>query len=248
MHSFKISPDGYKQVRKKILLLSLPAALIVFFVANISSWLNISSRNTVSLPASFYLTMLIPVLVFIAVIAFGVYRSLARVKKMFDSYELLITDKLISREQLNTPTVSIYLSEVQEIIRHKNGSYIIKGARANDLIMVPKQIENREQLEVVLDQIKPIATKGKAANQLRAQALLNLAALVLMLCVFNFDNKIIVAVAGILCIGLSIFNFIRIQKSKNVDYRTKRIRWINLLALLVVIYFMIFKLTGSTLF
>lgn len=248
MHSFKIGPDGYKQVRKRLLLLSLPAAIIVFLITNISSWIKISNGNTASLPASYYLISLIPVLVFIAVLSFGIYRSLIRVKKMFDSYELLITDKLISREQLNTPTVSIYLTEVQEIIRQKNGSYLIKGAKANDLIMVPKQIENPEQLEVILDQIKPMGTKGKVTNQLRVQALLNLAALALMLCVFNFDNKIIVAVAGILCIGLSIFNFIRTQKSKNVDYRTKRIRWINLLALLVVIYFMIFKLTGSPLF
>jgi len=247
MHSFKIRPDGYKQVRNRILLLTLPVAIIVFVIANFSGWINFS-RNADSLPGYYYLVAFLPFLIFIGILSFGIYRSIARVKKMFDSYELLITNNLISREQLNTPTISIYLNEVQEIIRHKNGSYIIKGAGANDIILVPKQIENREQLEVVLDQIKPVATKGKVTNQLRAQALLNLAALVLMLGVFNFDNKIIVAVAGVLCIGLSIFNFIRTQKSKNVDYRSKRIKWINLLSLLIVVYVMIFKLTGSTLF
>lgn len=244
MDSFKIRPDAYKEVRKKILFVSAPLAIIGFFVANISNWINISSRNTVSQPASYYLITFLPVFIFIAVIAFGIYRSLVRVKKMFDSYELLITDKLISREQLNTPTISIYLTEVQEIIRQKNGSYLIKGTKANDLIFVPKQIETPEELEVVLDQIKPMGTKGKATNQLRIQALLNLAALVLMIIVFTVEDKIIVAITGTLCVSLTIYNFIITQKSKNVDYRTKRIKWIRLLSLLLVIFIMIFKLTG----
>jgi hypothetical protein len=57
------------------------------------------------------------------------------------------------------------------------------------------------------------------------------------------SNKLIVAIAGSLFIGITIYNFIQTQKSKNVDYRTKRTRWISLLASLFVLYVMFSKLT-----
>jgi len=231
-----------------MLLLSLPVVLIWFFILNFSGGLKLSYLDGSSRPVSDYLIIFLPVLIFISFLGFGVYRSLVRVKKIYDSYELSISDNLIAREQVNTPTISIYLSEVQEIIRHRNGSYVVKGTKANDLIIIPNQIENRDELEVVLDQIKPIATKGKVTTQLRLLALLNMAAWLLMLCVLYVDNKIVVAIAGTLCLALSIYNFIRIQKSKNVDYRTKRTKWLSLLYLLIVIYYMITKLTGSPLF
>lgn len=251
MHSFKIRPDGYKNVRKKMLLWGIPIMLtgvvISFQIALQSNGSDVSaaynSNNYLD-----WLVYIIPFVLILSFASFGLYRSLGRVKKMFASYELLITDNLISREVVNTPTISIYVNEVQEIIRHRNGSYMIKGTKANDLILVPKQIENREQLELILDQIKPVTTKGKAITQIRLLAVLSFINLGLMWCVFAVDNKTIVAIAGTLFFVIFIYNFIRIQKSKNIDYRTKKTRWISFLALLVVLYFLITKLTGSTLF
>lgn len=251
MHSFRIRPDGFKVARKRMLLWGLPAVIIGLGFGSMTLWINNGTRNSTVKPA--YVTesstdpleyiVYLPILVFIAVIGFGMYRGLIKLKKLLESYELSITDNLISREQLNTPTISIYVNKVQEIVKRRRGGYYIKGEKASDLIIVPKYIENIEQLEIVLEKIKPIAAKGKGLEKLKLQALLTFVSLGLLICVNTVSNKLIVAIAGSLFIGITIYNFIQTQKSKNVDYRTKRTRWISLLASLFVLYVMFSKLT-----
>ena len=60
-------------------------------------------------------------------VGFGIYRGVNRQKSLLDSYTLNITNNLIIREQLNTPTISIYFSDIREIAKLKNGSFLIKG-------------------------------------------------------------------------------------------------------------------------
>jgi hypothetical protein len=250
MHSFRIRPDGYKIVKRKMLIYAIPVTVIGILIGSIPNYImSAGDKNDTIKPETYYADnsidwlIYLPFVAFAAVIVFGMYRGLARVKKMFESYELSITENLIAREQFNTPTISIYLNEVQEIVKRKNGSYFIKGLKANDLILVPKLIENPAQLESVLETIKPIASKGKGTAQLKLQGILTFISLGLMICVNTVENKIIVATAGTLFIAIWTYNFILTQKSKNVDYRTKRIRWIGLLALLLVIFMMLLKLT-----
>jgi hypothetical protein len=256
MHSFRIRPDGFKDARKRMLLWTIPAVILGLGVGSMSVWVNTDTRSSAVKPA--YVTdyandpldyiVYLPIVVFIAVLGFGMYRGLKRMKKLFGSYELSITDNLISREQLNTPTISIYINEVQEIVKRRRGGYFIKGEKASDLIIVPKQIEDPEQLEQVLEKIKPIASKGKGLTQLKLQAYLTLVSLGLLICVNVTENKVIVALAGTLFIAITIYNFIQTLKSKNVDYRTKRNRWVSLLAVLFVIFVMIMKLTNYSFF
>jgi hypothetical protein len=185
---------------------------------------------------------LTPFLVLSGIVAFSFYSSLRRLKAMFESYELQISDNLIAREQLNTPAISIYLSEVQEIIKRKNKSFLVRGKTTRDLIWIPAQIENYEQLEAALEQIKPVTNKGKTTSWIKIQALLSLVSIGLMICVYSVENKIIVGVAGTLFAGIYIYSFIQTQKSKNVDYRTKRFRWIILLVVASVLGTAVMKL------
>jgi hypothetical protein len=253
MQSFRIRPDGFKEIKKKLLLYSIPGLVLGLAIGGLTIWTNSGNKYRSVNPeyVTDYSTELIdyivylPVVIFITILGFGINRMLKRAKKMLDSYELTISDNLIAREQLNTPTISIYLTEVQEIIKRKKGGFYIKGEKATDLIMVPKQIEHPEQLELALEKIKPIATKGKAAGQLKLQALLGLASLGLLICVNVSFNKIVVAIAGTLFLAVTIYNFIQAQKSKNIDYRAKRTRWFSLLLSFFVIYVMIMKITGK---
>lgn len=163
---------------------------------------------------------------------------------MFESFELQISDNLIARERLNTPTISIYLKDVQEVVKCKNGSFLVRGANANDLIIIPKQIDDYDQLETALAQIKPITAKSKKAVMQKIQALLVLVGVGLMICVNTANNKIIVAIAATGFTAIMIWNLVQTQKSKNIDYRTKRNRWVALLAVAAVIYLAVQKLTG----
>ena len=86
---------------------------------------------------------------------------------------------------------------------------------------------------------------GKGTAQLKLQAYLGFASLALLICVNVSFNKIVVAIAGTVFLAVTVYNFIQAQKSKNIDYRTKRTRWISLVLSFFVIYVMYIKLTGN---
>jgi len=251
MQSFRIRPDGFKEIRKKMLIIMIPTFLVIITIITVTNIMNTGNvRNnagTVTYHFAWTNELLLPLAIVVlsmAVPFFAVYRIFSRLKMMYESYELQISNNLIAREQLNTPTISIYLTDVQEIVKRKNGSFLVRGTKAIDLIMIPKQIENRDQLETALEQIKPITTKSKNAVRQYIQALLGLAAVGLMICVNTVNNKGIVTLAGTAFTAIMIWNLIQTQKSKNVDYRSKRLKWISLIAVIAVIYIVILKLTS----
>lgn len=238
MQIFKIRQDGFKEIKKKMLQRSIPLLLIAGTVGITISTINSKQvKNEVNV-----LPIVIPVMA--VALGFGIYRGVNRQKDLFESYTLTITNNLITREQLNTPTISIYFNDVKEIAKHKNGSFTIKGKETVDLIGIPAQIDNISQLETALQQIQPIVVKDKVSFMEKYQSLTGLATLGLMLCVYTVSNKIIVALTGTTLVALMVWSFIKIRNSKNVDNKTKRSVWWVLLVLASVIAVMIFKLTG----
>lgn len=245
MQSFRIRPGGYKEIRKKLLFIMVPIFLVVMSIVCVTSVINISGTSkTIYHPVSTY-DLILALTAFVipfGVAGFVIYRVLVRIKKMYESYELQISDNLIAREVFNTPTVSIYLKDVQEIVKRKNGTFIVRGSKNYDVFFIPKQIENYDQVETALEQIMPVTTKSKKNNLQIVQLILNFILIGLLICVNTVNNKIIVATAGILFLGIMIWNFIQTQKSKNVDYRTKRFRWFSLILAIAIIYIAIQKL------
>jgi hypothetical protein len=242
MLTFRIKPGGYKEIRKKMLIWGIPSYLLMVTIVLTITFSIDYDRNDQIKPDTYntstpydWLTLALPILVVASAACFGFYRALRRIKKAFESYELTISENLIAREQANTPTISIYLGEVEEIIKRRNKILMVRGKTVRDMILIPAQIENYEQLETALNEIKPITTKGKTTSWMQLQRLLGLVAVALMICVYTVDNKIIVGVAGALFTAFFIYSFIQIQKSKNVDYRTKRRRWFTLIVVLSVL-------------
>lgn len=238
MQVFKIRQDGYKEIRKIMLVISIPLVVISgavgITISNINSKQNENDVNV------------LPVVIPIAVLAlgFGLYRGVNRQKALIESYTLTISNNHITREQLNTPTISIYFNDIKEIAKHKNGSFTIKGKETVDLIGIPIQIGDYSQLETALQQIQPIVVKGKGSFLGKYQSLTGLMTAGLMLCVYTVNNKIIVGLTGTVLVALMVWSSIKILSSKNVDYKMKRSFWWVLLVLASVIAVMIFKLTG----
>ena len=238
MQVFKIRQNGFKEIRKKILLRSIPTYLIT--VATVITIITVNSKqqdNEVNI-----LPIFIPLMT--AGIGFGIYRGLNRQKALFESYTLTITNNLITREQFNTPTISIYFNDIKEIVKHKNGSFTIKGKEAVDLIGIPVQIDDSSQLETALQQIHPIVVKDKVSFMEKYQSLTGLVTAGLMICVYTVNNKIIVALTGSALVTLLVWSFFKIRSSKNIDSKTKRTFWIITLVLASIIMVMFYKLTG----
>lgn len=249
MLTFRIKPGGYKEIRKKMLLWGIPSYFIIVAIALTITFSMDYGRNDEIKPDSYsnsdpyeWITWAIPVIVVASAASMGIYRAIRRVKKAYESYELTISENLIAREQANTPTISIFLGEVEEIIKRRNKILMVRGKTVRDMILIPAQIENYDQLETALNEIKPITTKGKTTSWIQLQRLLGLVAVALMICVYTVDNKIVVGVAAVLFSAFFIYSFIQIQKSKNIDYRTKRSRWLTLIVVLSVLGLTIMKL------
>ena len=205
--------------------------------------ITISSINSKDKTAEVnVLPIIIP---FIAVVVgFGLYRGVNRQKGLFESYQLTLTNNLITREQLNTPTISIYFNDIKEIVKNKNGSFIVKGKDPTDLIMIPAQIDNYSDLEKTLNEIKQIATQLDKSFLQKYSIALTMLTLGLMFCVYTLTNKIFVAVCGTILVGILSWSFYEVRKSKNIDAKTKRGMWWVLIVLASIIGVVIMKLFG----
>ncbi len=239
MKQFKVSPGGFREIRNQALFRIIPTMLIMM-----AGGIAISSNNSKGKPIDISV-WLIYVLILGVAIGFGLYRGLSRQKKLYESYTLTIDNNLITRYQVNTPTISIYLNDIKEIIKHNRGGFTIKGKNPTEIIIIPAQIENYSELEMTLNQIKQLTSKKHASNLEKYQLVLASLTVGLMICVFTLSNKIIVGLSGALFVALMIWSLIEIQKSKNIDNKTKRSTWWILLVLVSVIAVVIMKIAAS---
>lgn len=238
MPIFKIRENGFKEIRNKMLFYSIPL-LIIAGAAGISiSIVNSKqSENTIN-------TLPIVILLIILASGIGLYRSIKTQKALFESYTLTITNTLITREQLHTPTISLYFNDIKEIAKNKNGSFTVKGKEPQDLIAIPRQIDDYPQLEKALQQIRPIVAKSKVPILEKSPIITGLATIGLMFCVYTVNNKIIVAITGSALVALLVWSFIKIRSSKNIDSKIKQSVWWILLVIFSVIAFTFMKVTG----
>jgi hypothetical protein len=236
MQSFKIQAAGLKSLKNKFLKRMASTLLIVMCICVGMTFANLGYQES----AGIYQFAFIPFMLLVG--GFSFYRGLQKQKALLESYELTISDNLIVREQLNTQDIAISIKDVQEIVKYKNGSIYIKGKDNQNPIIVPAQINNYEQLEITLQQIHPISIKAEGAFKQKIQVLLSFAAVGSMICVFVVNNKIVVGIAGTAFAILSIWGLVMIQRSKNVDRKTKNMMWISLLAILSTIGTAIMKL------
>ncbi len=238
MQTYSIRPDGFKAIKKQILLRTVP-----FLILAATLGIAISDNNTSGNQDSpNVLPIVIPFIILL--IGFSLYTGLKRQKLIFNSYKLTVSQNQIVREQLNTQKISIYHLDIREITKQKNGGLIIKGKDPLDNIYVPAQIDNYMHLEKVLNDIHPVTNKLNSSFLEKFQALIGLLTLVLFWIVYTADNKIVIGFSGPALIAILIWSFVKIQKNKNIDKRAKSMSWIFLIVLFSIIVLTLTKLTG----
>jgi hypothetical protein len=236
MQQFKIRPGGFEEVRKKTLIRMIPFVIIIVIMAIV---INTIIRKKEEADINI-LPFALPVLVF--VLSSGVYSGISRLKKLLESYTLTIGNNLITRQQLNTPTISISFNDVTEIIKNNRNELIIKGKTSRQAIIVPAQIDNYGEIEEVLSKIKTVNTKSAEPIFIKYRTLFSLLTVGLMLTVYIAKNKILVTISALTLAALLLWSFYEIRTNKNIDNKTKQISWWVLLVLVSIISVMIFKL------
>jgi hypothetical protein len=236
---FKIKENGFDEIRKQMILRTIPIALIAA-----CGGLAISHFNTNGQSSDVnVLPFLIPII--IGAMVFGLLKGIKRQKNIFNSYELTINDESILRKQDLTADIEIQFNEIKEITKNKNGALAIKGENSNKSIGVPSQVENIMELESRLSKVFEITTSNKQTFIQKFPWVLPLLTIGLMMTVFIAKNKILVGIAGVsLTIGL-IYSLVVTQKSKHLDKKTKKGMWLILIVLFSIIAVTYFKVFGS---
>jgi len=191
-----------------------------------------------------YISIPIIIVLFIIVFFYTIRRSVKKQKELMDSYTLVLSEKMIARYQLNTPTISLYHNELKEISKTSKGILVIKGKHPEDVIFVPAQIENLADLEERLNNILPIAQYKPKTIFEKYPTPFSLLTIGLMFGSYTSKDKIIALAC---CIPLTVFlawSFYKIRVSKNIDNRVRRVSWWMLIVMFSIIYATILKFTG----
>lgn len=213
----------FGEVRKQVMVKTIPLMLLAGATGiGISLFGNKDGGST---------TAVLPFVIPMSILAlgYGLYLGIRRQKELMASYRLTISGNIITREQGNTPTISIYFSEVKQILKGKNGGMVVAGKNPADVIIIPAQIERATELETELSSIMAVATAPPLKLLQKYPRLLTIIVLGLMVCVFTATNKIVVAVSGIMFVAFFAWAFMIIKKNKNIDGQTKKKLWIAVL-------------------
>jgi len=236
MEQFKIRQDGFKEIRNVMLFKAIPISLLAAFGGLVITYFNTSGKqNDVNI-----FPFLIPIL--LGALGFGLYRSVIRQKEIFESFCITLDNNGITREQHNTPTITISNTDVSEIIKNSNGSFTIKGNSFVNVISIPSQIDDYEKLENSLASIRNISTKSSKPFLQKFSMLISLLVIGLMAAVYISKDKIIVGVSGTVLLVFLGYSFFEIQRSKHIDNKTKKGMWLLILVKASIAGVMYYKL------
>lgn len=240
MQQFKISEDAYKRFRKKGLMILIPLAVVGVIVLVVTSIMQERNSEFQTWPYA------LPILFLLY--GWFFFRSLKRQKTLLLSYRITLTEHDITREQMNTPTLTINFMEIKEIIKTKKGNFMIQGLHRTDAIHIPYWIENADQLEAALQRFAPITDRASVPLYVWNRSLVSVFGLAMLLVVEFAENKIIVGTCAVLGITALIWAFYETYISKNLPANVRRKSWSMLLLILVIAYLAYQKLTGHILF
>ncbi|MFD0998024.1 hypothetical protein ACFQ21_01860 [Ohtaekwangia kribbensis] len=228
MKVYKNNPDGFKEIRVKMLFIFIPLLLIMLIAGSWAGFIDVDA-NEIS-PSSF-----VSAILFVVIFAFTFTRNLAKQRKIFKSYLLMIDDEVIVREQEMMPTISLRKDTIKEIVKCKNGNILIKGQTRQDVIIVSNNIANREALESDLHALMEVKVQAGKSILEKMALFIAPALLGLMAAIIVSTNKYLVLISAVIVTITFGWTLYEIQINKNIDVKTRRSSWAMIIVILVII-------------
>ncbi|TKK64721.1 hypothetical protein FC093_21985 [Ilyomonas limi] len=238
MQQFKIELKGFRDISNKAIMRTIPVMLLA---GATGMYISVSSNSNDVDDVGILPYVIVTVLIGLAI---GLYKGINRQKKLLESYTLTIGNNLITREQSNTPTISLYYNEISEIAKSPNNTILIKGKKASDVIIVPKQIEKYERIETLLQEIKPFTRVSSDSVLNRYRSVLSLILIGLMVCLYTTIDKVLVTITGASLIVFMVWGIVKLRSNKNADSKTKRTSIVSIFVLACIIAVMFIKLSS----
>lgn len=149
MKQYKIKKDSLEELRKEMMIDSIPILLIVLLFG------VLGTNHCYSEEGLKIYSYIIPIITLGGLL--HIYRGTIRNGELLDSYRLTLENGTIIREQKNTPTITITKDEIKEIGKEEDGSLVIKGNLSVNIIDVPRQLEEYKSFKQKLSEIGEIS-------------------------------------------------------------------------------------------
>jgi len=143
-NNFKLKKEGFSEVKKNFLLIQIFILLPVLFF--------LFSKLTKGYTTNFGI-FITTIIISIPVVFLVMRYSLKKKRKQYESFSLIINEDEIIRRQLNRKDISIHKEEIKSITKLSNKKINIHTDSIFKNISIPVQIEDKEKLELLLDEI-----------------------------------------------------------------------------------------------
>jgi len=234
MPQFKLRPEGFAVVRKKIITRFIGILLFAMLIVVMVDYQKADGYKPS--PYSWLLTFLFTA----ALGVFAILRGLKYQLALYSSYIISIENKCITRLQQNTPTITMYFTEITGITKASDGTLTVKGVKPGDIIYIPPSVENQADIELLLSNITPIEERAPFIQ--RYSLFVSATFFILMACLYTVNNKAVVAISGTVVSVVLLWGMYRLQTSKNMDAKVKRNTLSALVVLISVVVVTIIKL------
>ena len=229
-NTFRMKSGGFKEVRSGMIKRTIPIGILAVGAGVTISFFKSSSSGDFD-----WNLLLIMIPISLLAIGYGVKQGIDRQRQIFESYVLSINETNIERKAFNTPDIMIAKININAIIKNNDGSFLIKSDSSKDIIGIHAQIERKDELEKMLEDIHPVTNEAPKSLIEKYQMVLTILPMVLMVVTFLSTNKWMVGIAGTLVLITMGYSFFEIQRNKNIDEKTKKGSWWLLLVVFAVL-------------
>ncbi|MFT4668349.1 MAG: hypothetical protein ACJASM_002509 [Salibacteraceae bacterium] len=236
-YNFRMKPEGFEEVKSGMIKRSIPIGILA-----IGGGLAISFFKSSSSGDFDWNVLLIMIPVSLLAIGYGFKQGVDRQRQIFESYVLSIHETTIERKAFNTPDIMMAHANINAILKNKDGSFLIKSATSKDIIGIIAQIERKDELEKLLNEIHPVTSDAPISLIEKYRTLLTILPVGLMVVTFLSTHKWIVGIAGILLLVALGYSFFEIQRNKNVDEKTRKASWWLILVVIPILASMYTKI------
>jgi hypothetical protein len=167
----------------------------------------------------------------------GLFRAFRMARRQLESYRLTLDGEAMTRTQWGLPELTVYQDEVTDIVETPGQGLVIRTGDAQKVLVVPALLEGYGELRSLLANLREIRVlPPRTATWLTAiYVAVGLGAAAAMLTALLATDRLVVVLAGGFAVIVLAASLVQTQRNPTVDMRTKRISWMTLIPLLVLL-------------
>jgi hypothetical protein len=240
-HQFNLNREVALRLAKRNFLIFAGVFLVVMAL-----FMFIPAINTATGSMTSIMPQIVTYTGFMLFFFWSFSRNLKKLKLFISSYSLVIKEDMIVRRMEGQPEMSIRFSDIKEIIQYKNGAYSVRSHVPAARIQIPRNIENKAGLTDLLADIHPITKGGTFSPDSTTAFLIAMPVVAAIGCSVLVQNKVIVAIAGIVMFVYYVMAIYHVYIRKTVPENMRKKSWLFILAFGFLLLNILLKILGYT--